>query len=97
MLARRARDARATLARRSTDAPGSWIFPGVSAVLTVYSGPCHGVFPAEERTMIVLEVTQGLAAGRTFELQGELITLGRSSDNRVVLDDRQRLRRARAS
>ncbi|WP_437761636.1 sigma 54-interacting transcriptional regulator [Sorangium sp. So ce281] len=38
--------------------------------------------------MIVLEVTQGLAAGRTFELQGELITLGRSSDNRVVLDDR---------
>ncbi|WP_433933450.1 sigma 54-interacting transcriptional regulator [Sorangium cellulosum] len=38
--------------------------------------------------MIVLEVTQGLAAGRTFELQGELITLGRSPDNRVVLDDR---------
>ncbi|WP_437781630.1 sigma 54-interacting transcriptional regulator [Sorangium sp. So ce1097] len=38
--------------------------------------------------MIVLEVTQGLAAGRTFELQGDLITLGRSPDNRVVLDDR---------
>jgi transcriptional regulator with GAF, ATPase, and Fis domain len=38
--------------------------------------------------MLLLEVTQGLASGRTFELQGELVTLGRSPGNRVVLEDR---------
>ncbi|AKT37697.1 sigma-54-dependent Fis family transcriptional regulator [Chondromyces crocatus] len=37
--------------------------------------------------MIVLEVIQGAAAGRTFELPGEIVTLGRSPENRVVLED----------
>ncbi|MCC6554823.1 MAG: sigma 54-interacting transcriptional regulator [Polyangiaceae bacterium] len=37
--------------------------------------------------MLHLEVTQGAAAGRAFELQGELITLGRAPSNRVVLED----------
>ncbi|EYF01296.1 sigma-54-dependent Fis family transcriptional regulator [Chondromyces apiculatus] len=37
--------------------------------------------------MIVLEVIQGLSAGRTFELPGEIVTLGRSPESRVVLED----------
>ncbi len=37
--------------------------------------------------MLLLAVTQGLAAGTTFELPGELITLGRAPSNEVVLDD----------
>ena len=37
--------------------------------------------------MLLLEVTQGAAAGSAFELQGELITLGRAPSNRVVLED----------
>ena len=37
--------------------------------------------------MLLLEVTQGAATGSAFELQGELITLGRAPSNRVVLED----------
>ncbi|HSO00583.1 MAG TPA: sigma 54-interacting transcriptional regulator [Candidatus Nanopelagicales bacterium] len=37
--------------------------------------------------MIVLEVIQGVSAGRTFDLPGEVVTLGRSPENRVVLED----------
>ncbi len=37
--------------------------------------------------MLLLAVTQGLAAGTTFELPGELITIGRAPSNEVVLDD----------
>ena len=37
--------------------------------------------------MILLAVTQGLAAGTTFELPGELITIGRAPSNELVLDD----------
>jgi len=38
--------------------------------------------------MLVIEVIQGVAAGRTFELPGDVVTLGRSPANRVVLEDR---------
>jgi transcriptional regulator with GAF, ATPase, and Fis domain len=37
--------------------------------------------------MLFLEVTQGLAAGNTFELPGELVTIGRAPHNDVMLDD----------
>jgi len=37
--------------------------------------------------MILLAVMQGLAAGTTFELPGELITIGRAPSNELVLDD----------
>jgi transcriptional regulator with GAF, ATPase, and Fis domain len=37
--------------------------------------------------MLLLEVIQGLAAGQTFDLPGELIRVGRSPDNDVVLED----------
>jgi Nif-specific regulatory protein len=37
--------------------------------------------------MLVLEVTQGLAAGRTFELTEEVIRVGRAPGNHVVLED----------
>jgi Nif-specific regulatory protein len=37
--------------------------------------------------MLLLEVTQGLAAGRTFEITGDLARMGRSPVNDVVLED----------
>jgi Nif-specific regulatory protein len=37
--------------------------------------------------MLYLEVTQGLAAGTTFELPGEVVRLGRAPSNDVVLED----------
>src|SRR4051812_9660656 len=37
--------------------------------------------------MLHLEVTQGLAAGRSFELPGEVVRIGRSPTNDVVLED----------
>ncbi|MFO0760529.1 MAG: sigma 54-interacting transcriptional regulator [Byssovorax sp.] len=37
--------------------------------------------------MLLLEVIQGLAAGRTFELPGEVVRIGRGPDNDVVLED----------
>src|SRR5258705_13715184 len=37
--------------------------------------------------MLLLEVTQGLAAGRTFELSGEVARIGRGPANDVVLED----------
>ncbi len=37
--------------------------------------------------MLLLEVTQGLAAGRTFELGGDVVTIGRAPVNDVVLED----------
>jgi transcriptional regulator with GAF, ATPase, and Fis domain len=37
--------------------------------------------------MLLLEVTQGLSAGRTFELRGELTRIGRAPSNDVVLED----------
>src|SRR5690348_1400391 len=37
--------------------------------------------------MLHLEVTQGLAAGRTFELPGEVVRIGRAPTNDLVLED----------
>jgi Nif-specific regulatory protein len=37
--------------------------------------------------MLFLEVTQGLAAGRTFELSSEVVVVGRAPDSDVVLPD----------
>jgi Nif-specific regulatory protein len=37
--------------------------------------------------MLFLQVTQGLAAGRTFELSGEVVAIGRAPSNDVVLED----------
>src|SRR4051812_14760052 len=37
--------------------------------------------------MLLLEVTQGLAAGRTFEVKGEVATIGRAPSNDVVLEE----------
>jgi GAF domain-containing protein len=37
--------------------------------------------------MLLLEVIQGLAAGRTFELSSEVVHIGRAPGNDVVLDD----------
>ena len=37
--------------------------------------------------MIRLEARAGAAAGRVFEVGGEIVRLGRSADNEVVLDD----------
>ncbi|HEY4121034.1 MAG TPA: sigma 54-interacting transcriptional regulator [Byssovorax sp.] len=37
--------------------------------------------------MLVLEVTQGLSAGRTFELATDVATIGRAPSNDVVLED----------
>jgi transcriptional regulator with GAF, ATPase, and Fis domain len=37
--------------------------------------------------MLLLEVTQGLAAGRIFELSGEVAKIGRAPANEVVLED----------
>ena len=37
--------------------------------------------------MLFLEITQGLAAGRTFELPGDAVTIGRAPSNDVVLED----------
>ena len=37
--------------------------------------------------MLLLEVTQGLAAGKIFELPGEVVTIGRAPSNEVILDD----------
>jgi transcriptional regulator with GAF, ATPase, and Fis domain len=37
--------------------------------------------------MLLLEVTQGFSAGTTFELPGELVTIGRAPHNDVVLHD----------
>ncbi len=37
--------------------------------------------------MLLLEVTQGLAAGRTFELTAEVVRIGRAPSNDVVLED----------
>ena len=37
--------------------------------------------------MLLLEVTQGLAAGRTFELTSEVAVIGRSPSNELVLED----------
>jgi Nif-specific regulatory protein len=37
--------------------------------------------------MLLLEVTQGLSAGRAFELSEEVIRIGRSPSNDVVFDD----------
>jgi len=37
--------------------------------------------------MLVLEVTQGIAAGRTFELADEVVRIGRAPGNDVVLED----------
>jgi transcriptional regulator with GAF, ATPase, and Fis domain len=37
--------------------------------------------------MLVLEVTQGIAAGRTFEVADEVIRIGRAPSNNVVLED----------
>jgi Nif-specific regulatory protein len=37
--------------------------------------------------MLLLEVMQGLSAGRVFDLPGEVVTIGRAPSNDVVLDD----------
>jgi len=37
--------------------------------------------------MLLLEVTQGLAAGRSFELTGDVVRIGRAPNNDVVLED----------
>jgi transcriptional regulator with GAF, ATPase, and Fis domain len=37
--------------------------------------------------MLLLEVTQGLAAGRTFEMPGEVVRIGRAPTNDLVLED----------
>jgi Nif-specific regulatory protein len=37
--------------------------------------------------MLLLEVTQGLAAGSTFELTAEVVRIGRAPGNDVVLED----------
>ena len=37
--------------------------------------------------MLMLEVTQGLAAGRVFELVADVVSIGRAPGNDVVLDD----------
>ncbi|MDI3282882.1 sigma 54-interacting transcriptional regulator [Polyangium sp. 15x6] len=37
--------------------------------------------------MLVLEITQGIAAGRTFEVGEEVVRIGRAPSNDVVLDD----------
>jgi Nif-specific regulatory protein len=37
--------------------------------------------------LLSLEVTQGSAAGQTFDLPGEIVTIGRSPANHVVLED----------
>ncbi len=37
--------------------------------------------------MLLLEVTQGLAAGSTFELTSEVAGIGRSPSNELVLED----------
>ena len=37
--------------------------------------------------MLILDVTQGLAAGRRFELTGEVVRIGRAPGNDVVLED----------
>jgi Nif-specific regulatory protein len=37
--------------------------------------------------MLLLEVMQGLAAGQTFELPGEVVRVGRAPDNDVLLED----------
>ncbi|MDI1429744.1 sigma 54-interacting transcriptional regulator [Polyangium sorediatum] len=37
--------------------------------------------------MLVLEVTQGIAAGRTFEIGEEVVRIGRAPSNDVVLED----------
>jgi len=37
--------------------------------------------------MLHLEVTQGLAAGHTFDLPGEVVRVGRAPTNDVVLED----------
>ncbi len=37
--------------------------------------------------MLLLEVIQGLGAGRTFELSGEVVRIGRAPGNDVVLED----------
>src|SRR5580692_2061574 len=37
--------------------------------------------------MLLLEVTQGLAAGTVFELPGEVASIGRAPSNDVVLHD----------
>src|SRR5262245_11189158 len=37
--------------------------------------------------MLQLQVTQGLATGRSFELHGEVVRIGRSPSNDVVLQD----------
>ncbi|MDI1445642.1 sigma 54-interacting transcriptional regulator [Polyangium sp. 6x1] len=37
--------------------------------------------------MLVLEVTQGIAAGRTFEVGEEVVRIGRAPSNDVVLED----------
>ncbi|MEO5726939.1 MAG: FHA domain-containing protein, partial [Byssovorax sp.] len=37
--------------------------------------------------MLLLEVTQGLAAGSTFELTSEVAVIGRSPSNELVLED----------
>jgi transcriptional regulator with GAF, ATPase, and Fis domain len=37
--------------------------------------------------LLSLEVTQGSAAGRTFDLPGEVVSIGRSPANHVVLED----------
>src|SRR6185503_19260123 len=38
-------------------------------------------------SMLFLQVTQGLASGRTFELGGEVVHIGRAPSNDVVLED----------
>ncbi len=36
---------------------------------------------------LILEVTQGLAAGRSFELRGDAVSIGRRANNDVVLEE----------
>jgi transcriptional regulator with GAF, ATPase, and Fis domain len=40
-----------------------------------------------ERFMVVFEVTQGLATGRSFEFSDEVVHIGRAPSNDLVLDD----------
>ncbi len=40
-----------------------------------------------ERFMVVFEVTQGLATGRSFEFSDEIVHIGRAPSNDLVLDD----------
>ena len=40
-----------------------------------------------ERFMVVFEVTQGLAIGRSFEFNDEVVHIGRAPSNDLVLDD----------